>query len=118
MSGRAEGLRERILSFFVGSVSKRINKNMVFRAIKWMEEQEKSSEKCVFIGTPFVLDRVLSKLEEIRKGFNFGRRGFVVTGGGWKIFENRRVPDREFRKRIEKILGIPEKNCLDTNSLL
>jgi len=117
-SGRTKGLRERILSFFVGSVSKRMNRNMVSKTIKWMEEHEKSRGKCVFIGTPFVLDRVLSKLEEMRKGFNFGKHGFVITAGGWKIFENRRVPDREFRKRTEKVLGIPEENCLDIYAMV
>ena len=55
----------------------------------------------------------MKKLEKEGKSFDFGERGGVATGGGWKAYEGGRVPVVDFRKQVEKVLGIPEKYCLD-----
>jgi hypothetical protein len=37
----------------------------------------------------------------------------IVTGGGWKTYENARIPLANFRKQVCDVLGIPEACCLD-----
>ena len=69
-------------------------------------------------GAPFLILELLNALERAGKRFEFGERGMVITGGGWKISEDKRVPYADFRKRVEEVLGIPEARCLDTYAMI
>ncbi|RLF48247.1 MAG: hypothetical protein DRN29_00315 [Thermoplasmata archaeon] len=91
----------------------RENKKMMERIINWLRENYKNKNKISFIGAPFILYFVMEELERNGESFDFGENGAVITGGGWKIFEGQRIPVEEFRKKVEKILGIPPENCLD-----
>jgi hypothetical protein len=66
------------------------------------------------IGAPFMLLQIMDTLERDGKRFEFGERGMVGTGGGWKINEDKRVSAADFRKRVEEVIGIPETNCTET----
>ncbi|RLF45614.1 MAG: hypothetical protein DRN29_06365, partial [Thermoplasmata archaeon] len=91
----------------------RENKKMIDKIINWLRENRKNKNKISFIGAPFILYFVMEELEKNGETFDFGENGAVVTGGGWKIFENQRISVEEFRRKVEKILGIPPENCLD-----
>jgi hypothetical protein len=108
MTGQ-KGIKGTFVKYFV----KRESKKMVDAIIRWLEQHEKTTEKIAIVGAPYILSMVMQKLENEGRGFDFGERGGVVTGGGWKAFEGNRVPVVEFRKQVEKVLGIPEKYCLD-----
>lgn len=41
------------------------------------------------------------------------KNSFILTGGGWKAAEDRKVPRDFFRKTASRLLGIPEKNIRD-----
>ena len=108
MTGQ-KGIKGSFIKYFV----KRESNKMVDAIIRWLEHHEKTTEKIAIVGAPYILSMVMQKLENEGRGFDFGERGGVVTGGGWKAFEGNRVPVVEFRKQVEKVLGIPEKYCLD-----
>lgn len=106
MSG---GIKSKLIQYGI----KRANKKMVQRMVRWLEEREKSGKKVGLVGLPFILHSVLNHLEEEGMAFDFGERGAVITGGGWKIYEGQRMPVEEFRKRVGDLLGIPDHLCLD-----
>jgi hypothetical protein len=108
MSGQ-KGLKTKLVKYF----AKRESEKMINEIIKWLEYHEKTTEKIALVGAPFILSYVMKKLQKEGKSFNFGERGGIGTGGGWKAYEGARVPVAEFRKQVEKVLGIPEKFCLD-----
>ncbi|HER45181.1 MAG TPA: hypothetical protein ENO12_00005, partial [Thermoplasmatales archaeon] len=102
-----------IKSSIVKLAAKRQSKKMIDEIIHWLEFHEKTTHKIAIVGAPFILSFVMKKLEREGRAFDFGERGGVATGGGWKAYEGARVPVVEFRKQVEKILGIPETFCVD-----
>jgi hypothetical protein len=113
MTGQ-KGMKTKIVKF----VAKRESEKMINEIIKWLEYHEKTKDKIALVGAPFILSFVMKKLQKEGKSFDFGERGGVGTGGGWKAYEGSRVPVVEFRKQVEKVLGIPEKFCLDVYGMV
>jgi len=99
-------------------LARRTSLKMVDDIIKWLEDREKNNDKFTMVGAPYILYAVMRKLEKEGKSFNFGERGGVATGGGWKIQEQNRVPFIDFQKQVEEILGIPGKYCLDVYAMV
>ncbi len=91
----------------------RENKKMINRIIDWLRKNYKEGNKIGMVGAPFILYFVMEELEKNGEYFDFGEKGAVGTGGGWKIYEDKRLPVKEFRDKVEKVLGIPPENCLD-----
>jgi phenylacetate-coenzyme A ligase PaaK-like adenylate-forming protein len=91
---------------------------MVDQTTVWLERYEKTEETIGLSGPPFMLHYLLSKLQKKGTSFHFGERGRVVTGGGWKIQENARIPHADFRKLVEDVLGIPETRCFDAYAMV
>jgi hypothetical protein len=113
MTGQ-KGIKSSMVKYF----AKRESNKMINEIIRWLQSHEKTKEKIAIIGAPFILSFVMKKLEKEGQGFAFGERGGVATGGGWKAYEGVRVPVSDFRKQVEKVLGIPEKYCLDIYSMV
>ena len=112
MGGR--GIKGKIIRLF----SKRASHKMIDDIIKWLEEREKAKDKITLVGAPFILFSVMNKLKKEGRSFDFGERGGVATGGGWKIQEHNRVPVADFRKQVKEVLGIPGKYCLDVYGMV
>ena len=87
-------------------------------AIKWLERYEKTTDTIGLEGGPFLIQELMDALEREGKRFEFGERGMVGTGGGWKTSADKRVSAADFRKRVEEVLGIPEARCLDVYSMI
>jgi hypothetical protein len=87
-------------------------------AIKWLKRYEKTTDSIEVGGGPFLILELLNALEREGTRFEFGDRGMIVTGGGWKVSEDERISAADFRKRVEKVLGIPEERCLGTYSMV
>jgi len=85
--------------------------------VKWLECFEKTEETVRLAGPPFLLISVLNTLRNEGKRFDFGDRGTIWTGGGWKMYENARSSLANFRKLVEYVLGIPETRCIDCYSM-
>jgi phenylacetate-coenzyme A ligase PaaK-like adenylate-forming protein len=108
MSGNQE-LKGKVTS----SVQSGMQQTMVDQIIQWVERYDKTKETIALTSPPFMLLLVMNKLEGDGKRFDFGERGMVMTGGGWKIQENVRIPHADFSKQVQDVLGIPETHCLD-----
>lgn len=103
------GIKARI----VKKAAKRTQRKIIDSIIKWLHKQEKTTNPIALVGAPFLLSQVMNTLKSRGESFNFGERGGVATGGGWKAYEDHRVPVVEFRKEVQEVLGIPEQYCLD-----
>ncbi len=104
-----KGLKGKVISF----VQNRAEQKIVDRAIQWLEHYDRTKDTIALVGPPFMLLNIMNTLQKDGKRFEFGERGMVVTGGGWKINEYARVPHVDFRKQVQDVLGIPETHCLD-----
>jgi long-chain-fatty-acid---luciferin-component ligase len=93
------------------SAGERMRKT-VENTIKWLERYEKTTDTLRLLGPPVLIFELLGELERQGRRFEFGERGMVMTGGGWKVSAD---PDISsvFRKRVEETLGIPETRCVD-----
>jgi len=103
------GLKGRIFSF----VQNRIQRKMIDQIIEWLERHDKVGGKISLVGAPYLLYFVMQKLQADGMSFDFDADSVVVTGGGWKVRENVRMPVKDFRKQVHDVLGIPETSCLD-----
>ncbi len=108
MGGKG-GLKAKIVKRAIQSKYKKIVKNI----IKWIEYHHKKDTTITFLGAPFLLYAVTNKLIEQGKTFDFSDRGAIITGGGWKAHESKRMPVEEFREQMKEVLGIRPKHCID-----
>ena len=97
----------------ISSAQSEMQQKLLDTTVNWLERFEKTEETIRLCGPPFLLISVLNSLQNEGKRFDFGERGTVVTGGGWKAFENARSPLANFRKLVDHVLGIPETRCMD-----
>jgi long-chain-fatty-acid---luciferin-component ligase len=109
-----DGIKSRLIRFAI----RRENKKMVDRIIRWLRQREQSDRKITMVGLPFILHFVMERLEQTGETFDFGEQGAIATGGGWKIYENSRMPVEDFRRRVEELLGIPSHRCLDVYGMV
>jgi long-chain-fatty-acid---luciferin-component ligase len=107
------GGKRGIKSKFVRYMAAKTSKSMVDNIITWLEERDKAKDTITLCGAPYILYAVMEKLKHQGRRFDFGERGGVATGGGWKVHEHKRMPVSQFRKEVKDVLGIPEKFCLD-----
>jgi acyl-protein synthetase LuxE len=107
--GGKKGLKSKLVRY----VAYKSSKNMVDNIITWLEEREKAKDTITLCGAPYILYAVMEKLKHEGRQFDFGERGGVATGGGWKVHEHKRMLVSDFRKEVKEVLGIPEKFCLD-----
>ena len=86
---------------------------IVENAVAWFKRYDKTKDTIRVISPPFLLSRVMDELE--REGYRceFGERGTIITGGGWKMSEDKYITPESFRKRVEEMLGVPETRCTD-----
>lgn len=111
-------LKEKMMYKVIKAKSKKMNQEMIENILKWLEEMDRKNERIFFAGAPFILNAVMERLREEGIYYDFGERGAVLTGGGWKIHEDKRLPVKEFREKVKRYLGIPEENCLDLYAMV
>ena len=97
----------------VKTVAARGERKAVSDMIAFIERKHKAKEQIGFVGSPYLLHSVISKLKEEGKSFDFEDRGVVLTGGGWKVHENERISEESFRKELDEILGLGPNNVID-----
>jgi len=110
--------KEKMMSKLVKAANRKMNEEMINNIINWVERMDRKRERILFTGAPFILDMVMDRLIEEGKTYDFGERGGVLTGGGWKTHEEKRMPVEGFRKKVEKVFGIPPENCLDLYAMV
>ena len=116
--GNVRNFKEKMMNKFIKSAMKKMNEKMINKIIKWADERNKNKDRILFAGAPFILNMVMDRMEKEGISYDFGERGAVLTGGGWKTQEASRLPVDEFRKKVEKYFGIPSENCLDLYAMV
>jgi phenylacetate-coenzyme A ligase PaaK-like adenylate-forming protein len=77
--------------------------------IQLLEDIGKKTSKGEIHGAPFIINNMLSKMEEQGKNLTLGNRwAFYTGGGGWYG-----ILQADLWKKVERVLGIPERNCRD-----
>jgi hypothetical protein len=110
--GHTKGLRSDLIRYF----SYRQQKKMIDKIIAWLEQRDAAKDIITLLGAPYILYAVMEKLKSQGKSFDFGDRGGVATGGGWKGLRN--ITSTEFRTEVNKVLGISQKLVLDVYSMV
>lgn len=86
--------------------------------IEWLERYEKTTDTVGLVAPPALFSAFMDLLDHMGKRFDFGERGSIVTGGGWKTLGNQRIASESFRKRVEEVFGIPETRKGDTYGMV
>jgi phenylacetate-coenzyme A ligase PaaK-like adenylate-forming protein len=113
MSG-GQGLKGRLYAY----MASRMQEKAIDKIIQWLEQHDKAGGNVSLIVTPYLLYFVMKKLQALGKSFDLGEHSLIVSGGGWKVRENMRLPVKEFRKLAYDVLGIPETCCFDCYAMV
>lgn len=66
------------------------------------------------LGFPSYLYMLLKMMKDSgMKPLKLNKRSLVLTGGGWKKFNDIAIDKNELYEMVEEFLGIPAKNCRD-----
>lgn len=66
------------------------------------------------LGFPSYLYMLLKMMKESgMKPLKLNKRSIVLTGGGWKKFDDMAIDKQELYSMVEQFLGIPSRNCRD-----
>jgi phenylacetate-coenzyme A ligase PaaK-like adenylate-forming protein len=66
------------------------------------------------LGFPSYLYMLLKMMKDSgMKPLKLNKRSVVLTGGGWKKFDDMAIDKQELYDMVEQFLGIPSKNCRD-----
>jgi hypothetical protein len=88
-------------------------RELFYKGTKWLERYEKTTDTISLFAPPPLLDAFMDGLERQGKRFEFGERGWVKGGGGWKTSRKERISQVDYMKRIEDVLGIPATHFED-----
>jgi phenylacetate-coenzyme A ligase PaaK-like adenylate-forming protein len=113
MSG-GQGLKGRLYAY----MANRMQEKAIDKIIQWLEQHDKAGGNVSLIVTPYLLYFVMKKLQALGKRFDLGEDSAIVSGGGWKVRENIRLPVKEFRELAYDVLGIPETCCFDCYAMV
>ena len=105
--GRAKGIKGKIISRVMTLSRKKIMSNY----IKYLKKWEKEGRTIILGGPPSTIDPLMSLME--KEGIRMRYENAVAyTGGGWKAM-GKSLSSEEFKKKMKKCFGIPEKNIKD-----
>jgi len=110
MSGQVGGMKDRLKLLLI---QKAMHKGQL-KLIKLLEEIERRKEQMYMITFPFQLYDLMKIMEEKGIYLDLGKTdSVIITGGGWKIYENIKITSGEMAYRIEKFFGISRENYRD-----
>ncbi len=115
-NGDIRGLSDAVMAAAMQlmGTSKKITGNV----INWLDDREKAGDRVFIAEAPFIMRRVMDELEKQDRTFDFGEKGAIITGGGWKLHDTEEMPLKEFRDLAEKTLGIPHENNVDLYTMV
>jgi phenylacetate-coenzyme A ligase PaaK-like adenylate-forming protein len=110
------GLSEKLKAKALATISPLVQRNSDLRVIHLFEEAEKNKKRLNIAGPPFWLDRIMERMK--KEGISVCLpESQILTGGGWKAEENKRLPEEVFREKVKEILGIPEERYHDVYAM-
>lgn len=109
-----KGLRSRLIRI----VAKLASLRLVDKIVGWLEGHGRSGSEIILVGPPFLIISVMNRLQDKGRSLDLGRQAVVITGGGWKMYEDDRVPAESFRQQVEEVLGVPGNRCIDVYGMV
>jgi phenylacetate-coenzyme A ligase PaaK-like adenylate-forming protein len=109
-----KGLRSTMIRF----VAKLASLRLVDKIIRWLEHHQESGSEIILVGPPFLIVSVMDRLQDRGRSLDLGRQAVVITGGGWKMYEDDRIPAPAFRQQVQDVLGVPGDRCLDVYGMV
>jgi phenylacetate-coenzyme A ligase PaaK-like adenylate-forming protein len=110
------GLSEKLKAKALATISPLVQRNSDLRVIHLFEEAEKNKKRLNIAGPPFWLDRIMERMK--KEGISVRLPDSqILTGGGWKAEEDKRLPEEVFRGKVKEILGIPEERYHDVYAM-
>ncbi|KAA0004539.1 MAG: hypothetical protein FE043_00215 [Thermoplasmata archaeon] len=110
MAGQIQGMGDKLK---LAVIKKAMEKGQ-FKLIKLLQEMDRNGKQVYMLSFPFQIYDLMEKMEKEGVYLNLGESNSVIlTGGGWKIHENRKVSVEEFSNKIEEFFGIPAANYRD-----
>lgn len=79
-------------------------------AVATLKRFEASGFPTRILGFPAFLNQLI---DEFDLCLNLGPNSWVQTGGGWKGLADQEIPKKDFREKVSRCLGLPEKNIRD-----
>jgi hypothetical protein len=74
------------------------------------------SRRVVVFGAPFQIAQFVAWSEANRSQITLPAESLVISGGGWKRFDDQRVSRQELLQRLDHVFGVPKSNCIDAYS--
>ncbi len=99
-------------------IAKLASRQLLDKIIRWLEYHQRLNNDIIVVGPPFLLVSVMNRLEERGRRLDLGEQAVVITGGGWKMYEGKRISTSEFRQQVQHVLGVPETRCLDVYGMV
>jgi len=110
------GISEKIKAKALSTISPLVQRTSDLRVIHLLEHTEQSGKRVNICGPPFWLDRIIERMKKDGKSVHIPDSQ-ILTGGGWKADENKRLPEEAFREKVEEILGIPQERYHDVYAM-
>jgi phenylacetate-coenzyme A ligase PaaK-like adenylate-forming protein len=110
------GLSEKIKAKALSTISPLVQRNSDLRIIHLLEHIQQTGKRVNIAGPPFWLDRILDRMKKEGKSVHLPESQ-ILTGGGWKAEENKRLPEEAFREKVEETLGIPQERYHDVYAM-
>ncbi len=109
-TGHAKSLKEKLI---LRALKKAMIKGEE-KMLTLLENLDKTGEQLYIFSPPFQLYSIMLKMKERGIKLNLGEsESFLLTGGGWKIFESRKISEQEFASMVEDTLGISPERYTD-----
>ena len=109
-TGQAKSLKEKLI---LRALKKAMIKGEE-KMLALLENLDKTGEQLYIVSPPFQLYSIMLKMKERGIKLNLGESdSFLLTGGGWKIFESRKISEQEFASMVEDTLGISPERYTD-----
>lgn len=110
MAGQIRGFGDKLKLMVI---KKAMHKGQL-KLLRLLQEMDRQNKQIYMITFPFQLYDLMNIMKEEGVYLNLGESdSVIITGGGWKIHENRKISSEEFSKMIEEFFGISKDNYRD-----
>ena len=110
------GLKEKIKAKALSRISPIVQKKSDLKMINVLKRMEKEGKKINIGGPPFWLNRIIEHMRQEGVIADL-KSSQILTGGGWKVDEDKRIAEELFRKKVEEVLGVPQNNFHDVYAM-
>ncbi len=110
MAGQIRGIGDKLKLILI----KKAMQKGQYKLLKLLQEMDKKKEQIYIITFPFQLYDLMNIMKEEGVYLDLSQtNSVIITGGGWKIYENKKISSNDFSSMIEEFFGINKNNYRD-----